>query len=58
MLKEIREGNEAMKWNEREAYAYWKGNPFVAENRQDLLKCNVSDNQDWNARLFVQVIIK
>ena len=36
----------------REPYAYWKGNPAVAETRQDLMKCNVSENQDWNARLF------
>lgn len=39
---------------EREPYAYWKGNPLVAETRRDLLTCNVSDVQDWNARLFVQ----
>ncbi|PON86429.1 Lipopolysaccharide-modifying protein [Trema orientale] len=54
MLKEIKEGNEKIKWMEREPYAYWKGNPHVAEGRRDLLKCNVSDSQDWNARLFVQ----
>lgn len=39
----------------REPYAYWKGNPEVAETRKDLLKCNVSDTQDWNARLYAQV---
>ncbi|KAK7406147.1 hypothetical protein VNO78_07767 [Psophocarpus tetragonolobus] len=54
MLKEIENGNRRIKWNDREPYAYWKGNPFVAETRQDLLKCNVSSTQDWNARLFVQ----
>ncbi|KAK7307848.1 hypothetical protein VNO77_41268 [Canavalia gladiata] len=54
LLKEIEEGNKRIKWNDREPYAYWKGNPFVAETRQDLLKCNVSSTQDWNARLFVQ----
>ncbi|RDX87357.1 hypothetical protein CR513_31178, partial [Mucuna pruriens] len=54
LLKEIEKGNRRIKWKDREAYAYWKGNPFVAETRQDLLKCNVSTTQDWNARLFVQ----
>ena len=55
ILKDIKQGNNQTKWIDREPYAYWKGNPFVAENRQDLLKCNVSDQQDWNARLFIQV---
>ncbi|XP_048319394.2 uncharacterized protein LOC107429904 [Ziziphus jujuba] len=54
LLKEIEQGNKRSKWIEREPFAYWKGNPFVAENRQDLLKCNVSDTHDWNARLFIQ----
>lgn len=40
---------------DREPYAYWKGNPVVAETRMDLLKCNVSDKQDWNARVYAQV---
>lgn len=35
----------------------WKDNPMVATTRMDLMKCNVSDNQDWNARLFAQVYI-
>ncbi|XP_044484229.1 O-glucosyltransferase rumi-like isoform X2 [Mangifera indica] len=54
LLREMKEGNNKTKWMEREPYAYWKGNPFVAETRQDLLACNVSDNHDWNARLYVQ----
>lgn len=57
LLREMKEGNNKTKWMEREPYAYWKGNPFVAETRQDLLVCNVSDNHDWNARLYVQVYI-
>lgn len=40
---------------EREPYAFWKGNPEVTEKRMDLLKCNVSDKQDWNARVYAQV---
>ncbi|XVF51512.1 hypothetical protein PTKIN_Ptkin04bG0190800 [Pterospermum kingtungense] len=54
ILKDFKQGNNKTKWMDREPYAYWKGNPFVDENRQDLLKCNVSDQQDWNARLFIQ----
>lgn len=54
LLKDLKEGNNRTKWMEREPYAYWKGNPLVAETRRDLLTCNVSDVQDWNARLFVQ----
>ncbi|KAH7841683.1 hypothetical protein Vadar_033038 [Vaccinium darrowii] len=54
ILKDIKEGNKRIKWMDREPYAYWKGNPLVAETRKNLLTCNVSDKQDWNARLFVQ----
>lgn len=54
LQKELKEGNNRSRWMGREPYAYWKGNPFVAENRQDLLKCNLSGTQDWNARLYVQ----
>ncbi|XP_059661762.1 uncharacterized protein LOC132307902 [Cornus florida] len=54
ILKELKEGNNRTKWMEREPFAYWKGNPFVADTRKDLLNCNVSDQRDWNARLFVQ----
>ena len=46
-----------MRWTEREPYAYWKGNPFVAPTRMDLLSCNASDKQDWHARVYIQVNI-
>jgi hypothetical protein len=58
LLKELREGNERTKWINREPYAYWKGNPMVAETRQDLMKCNVSEEHEWNARLYAQDWIK
>ncbi|KAF9685811.1 hypothetical protein SADUNF_Sadunf03G0092800 [Salix dunnii] len=54
VLIDVREGNNRSRWIDREPYAYWKGNPFVAETRKDLLTCNVSEQQDWNARLFIQ----
>lgn len=54
LLKDLKEGNKRSRWMEREPYAYWKGNPAVAATRLDLLKCNVSDKQDWNARVYTQ----
>ena len=56
LSKDLKEGNERSRWVDREPYAYWKGNPQVAEKRMDLLKCNISDQQDWNARIYAQVI--
>lgn len=58
MSKDLKEGNKRTRWTEREPYAYWKGNPAVAATRMDLLKCNVSDKQDWNARVYAQVTTK
>ncbi|KAD2805485.1 hypothetical protein E3N88_38862 [Mikania micrantha] len=58
LLKELEEGNMRTKWIDREPYAYWKGNPVVAETRMDLLKCNVSEKQDWNARVYAQDWLK
>ncbi|KAF8081579.1 hypothetical protein N665_0879s0034 [Sinapis alba] len=54
LLKELREGNQRSKWVNREPYAYWKGNPTVADTRLDLMKCNVSEEYDWKARLYQQ----
>ncbi|CAN0902764.1 O-glucosyltransferase rumi homolog [Linum grandiflorum] len=55
LLGELKEGNSRTKWEDRAPYAYWKGNPDVAETRLDLLKCNVSETgQDWNARVYRQ----
>ncbi|KAG5007150.1 O-glucosyltransferase rumi [Glycine max] len=54
LLGELKEGTKRIPWLNREPYAYWKGNPVVAETRLDLMKCNVSENQDWNARLYAQ----
>jgi len=56
LLGELKEGNKKIPWLNREPYAYWKGNPSVAETREDLMKCNVSEKQDWNARLYAQVL--
>ncbi|KAF8117975.1 hypothetical protein N665_0007s0024 [Sinapis alba] len=55
VLKEIEEGKKKKKFMDREIYAYWKGNPFVASpSREDLLTCNLSSQHDWNARIFIQ----
>ncbi|KAF8104092.1 hypothetical protein N665_0179s0001 [Sinapis alba] len=55
VLKEMEERKKKKKFMEREIYAYWKGNPFVASpSREDLLTCNLSSQHDWNARIFIQ----
>ncbi|KAK7389991.1 hypothetical protein VNO78_25288 [Psophocarpus tetragonolobus] len=53
-LKEIKEGNERTKWKDRVPYAYWKGNPLVTPTRKDLMKCNVTEKNDWNTHLYIQ----
>ncbi|KAK1399534.1 O-glucosyltransferase rumi-like [Heracleum sosnowskyi] len=52
LLKDLEKGNTKTSWIDRNPYAYWKGNPVVAKSRMDLLKCNVSDKQDWNALVY------
>ncbi|KAF8380267.1 hypothetical protein HHK36_027751 [Tetracentron sinense] len=54
LLMVLKEGNKRIKWMEREPYAYWKGNPKVAATRLDLMRCNATDKQDWNARVYAQ----
>ncbi|XP_010273071.1 PREDICTED: O-glucosyltransferase rumi-like [Nelumbo nucifera] len=54
LLKDLKQGNQRIKWVQRQRYAYWKGNPYVSPGRQDLLKCNHNKHQDWNARFYVQ----
>ncbi|XP_028107697.1 O-glucosyltransferase rumi homolog [Camellia sinensis] len=54
LLEDLKGGNKRKRWMEREAYAYWKGNPIVAATRMDLLKCNVSEKHDWGARVYAQ----
>ncbi|XP_037478496.1 O-glucosyltransferase rumi homolog isoform X2 [Triticum dicoccoides] len=52
--KDLKDGNSKVRWFSREPYAYWKGNAAVATSRQELVKCNVSSTQDWNARIYTQ----
>ncbi|KAI3778152.1 hypothetical protein L2E82_07215 [Cichorium intybus] len=54
LSRDIISANEKTPWKDRDRFAYWRGNPFVAEKRMELLKCNVSDEHDWNARIYVQ----
>ncbi|XP_065006723.1 uncharacterized protein LOC135637831 [Musa acuminata AAA Group] len=58
LRSELKDGNGRVRWMDREPYAYWKGNPAVATTRQDLLRCNVSEAHDWNARLYAQDWLK
>ena len=41
----LEEGNKMTKWEDREPYAYLKGNSVVAATRQDFLKCNSPNNK-------------
>ncbi|XP_073120786.1 uncharacterized protein [Henckelia pumila] len=52
LSKGIAEGTKRRSWMQKEPYAYWKGNPTVNPRRKDLLRCNVSPKQDWNARVY------
>ncbi|KAM3388200.1 hypothetical protein ACQJBY_010771 [Aegilops geniculata] len=54
LRREISEANAALDWTRRTPYAYWKGNPTVGAARRELLKCNVSRERDWNARIYAQ----
>ena len=56
LQKELGRGNKRVKWMDRKPYAYWKGNPDVAATRQELVKCNVSREHEWNARIYKQVL--
>ncbi|CAL4921102.1 unnamed protein product [Urochloa decumbens] len=58
LQKELDSGNKRVKWMNREPYAYWKGNPDVAATRQELVKCNVSSEHEWNARIYKQDWLK
>ncbi|KAF8704000.1 hypothetical protein HU200_031482 [Digitaria exilis] len=58
LQEDLKNGNNRVRWMDREPYAYWKGNPSVSTTRQELVKCNVSSTQDWNARIYAQVTLK
>jgi hypothetical protein len=57
LQKDLDAGNKRVRWIDREPYAYWKGNPDVAAIRQELVKCNVTSKQEWNARIYKQVLV-
>ncbi|XP_051218424.1 uncharacterized protein [Lolium perenne] len=54
LQKDLKNSNSRVTWSDREPYAYWKGNAAVAVSRQELVKCNISSAQDWNARIYTQ----
>ncbi|KAL2335950.1 hypothetical protein Fmac_010396 [Flemingia macrophylla] len=51
-LNNIKEANKIVKWKDRVPYAFWKGNPAVSFLRKELVKCNVTEQNDWNARIY------
>ncbi|XP_073123247.1 uncharacterized protein [Henckelia pumila] len=54
LSNDLAEGSKKKSWMEKEPYSHWKGNPSVNPKRNDLLRCNVSQEQDWNARVYAQ----
>ncbi|EER87863.2 protein O-glucosyltransferase 1 [Sorghum bicolor] len=54
LLEEVRQENERVRWPVRQPYAFWKGNPEGYRIRHELMRCNASNGQEWNARLFTQ----
>lgn len=54
-LSSIVKESKKTKWVNRNPTAYWKGNPYVADIRQELLKCNSSD---YGAQIYIQDWIK
>ncbi|KAK6918400.1 Glycosyl transferase CAP10 domain [Dillenia turbinata] len=51
LRKDLEEGSNKTKWIDREPYAFWRGNIRMG-NRVELERCNPTDKQDWNARIF------
>ena len=58
MLEEVAQENERVRWPERQPYAFWKGNPEGYRIRHELLRCNASNGQEWNVRVFTQVLLQ
>jgi hypothetical protein len=55
ILEEVQRENDRLRWPERQPYAFWKGNPSRYHIRHQLMRCNVSYGEEWNARVFNQV---
>lgn len=54
-LENIYKASKSMKWENRDPSAFWKGNPDVGSPiREELLKCNSSEEHDWRAQIFRQ----
>ncbi|ONK72149.1 uncharacterized protein A4U43_C04F16300 [Asparagus officinalis] len=51
-FKSIKLGSQSMTWKQKEATAYWKGNPYTAPIRGTLLTCN--DTKMWGAQIMRQ----
>ncbi|KAK6920152.1 Glycosyl transferase CAP10 domain [Dillenia turbinata] len=54
VISDIKEGNQKIKWNDRVPFAYWRGNPHVSPVRADLMRCNITEKQNYSTLLYVQ----
>lgn len=52
LKEDMKEGNQRIKWEDREPYAFWKGNTKLSAARGDLIKCNTSN---WKAHIMEMV---
>jgi hypothetical protein len=52
LAKEIQNGSQKVKWEDRDPTAYWKGNPYMGQGRQDLMNC--IHRRHWGGRLYNQ----
>ncbi|KAL6839587.1 hypothetical protein ACP4OV_030526 [Aristida adscensionis] len=54
LMEEVAQENQRVRWPQRQPYAFWKGNTQMFRMRNELMRCNVSNGQEWNARIFNQ----
>ncbi|KAK1289172.1 hypothetical protein QJS10_CPB18g01548 [Acorus calamus] len=53
LIKELKAGNERLRWVDRIPYAYWKGNPYVGATRGDLLRIGEEKlNKDSSTQIW------
>jgi len=55
MLEEVARENERVRWPERQPYAFWKGAPARFRIRHELMRCNASNGQEWNAAFSARI---
>lgn len=52
LAKDILDASHEVKWMDRDPTAFWRGNPQVSRQRQDLFRCKRRPH--WSGRLYAQ----